>query len=198
MGGFARFGAILAKRRRREEANSEKTSPIRKQKAKKTKKRRRREKSQRQRKGKSQRQRKGEHEKTKNEVRCATVNTHLSARKRKNFCQNDRRTNSFPRKTGVPDDFFERKGQNFAPPPKYIPIKLAKHAHFTRIATHFLNKRPKSRGGKFDSRRGTALGFLLRIDPVACFRAFLPRFKSPWLGSGACFGRSNLRLHGIG
>ena len=39
VGGFARFGAILAKRRRREEANSEKTSPIRKQKAKKTKKR---------------------------------------------------------------------------------------------------------------------------------------------------------------
>lgn len=38
VGGFARFGAILAKRRRREEANSEKTSPIRKQKAKKTKK----------------------------------------------------------------------------------------------------------------------------------------------------------------
>ena len=61
-GGFARFGAILAKRRRREKANSEKTSPIRRQ---KTKKRRRREKSQRQRKGKrkSQRQRKGEREK---------------------------------------------------------------------------------------------------------------------------------------
>ena len=136
--------------------------------------------------------------KKRNEVRCAAVNTHLSARKRKNFCQNGRRTNSLPRKTGVPDDFFERKGQDFAPTPKYIPIKLAKHAHFKRIATHFLNKRPKSRGGKFGSRRGTALGFLLRIDPVACFRTFLPRFKSPWLGSAACFGRSNLRLHGIG
>ena len=86
---------------------------------KRQKKRRRREKSQRQRKGKSQRQRKGEHEKTKNEVRCATVNTHFSARKRKNFCQNDRRTNSLPRKTGVPDDFLKEKGK-ISPLPRNI------------------------------------------------------------------------------
>lgn len=76
VGGFARFGAILAKRRRREKQIAKRQVRYE---DKRQKKRRRREKSQRQRKGKrkSQRQRKGEREKKRNEVRCAAVNTHF-------------------------------------------------------------------------------------------------------------------------
>ena len=80
---------------------------------------------------------------------------------------------------------MKEKGKISPLPPKYIPIKLAKHAHFTRIATHFLNKRPKSRGGKFGARRGGGS----RFSPADRSRGLLSRLSSAVQISVAWFCR---------